>query len=141
MPSVGVRRGPGIVQPNGDLLTADSITLHIANTIARAAVLRATKDLGAGWMLVKKPGLVITPLAPPAVIAHELTCNDVPDHLVIRPGDPEWVDWAVVERAIAAHLQLQQTAPSRAEGVKGEVAVKQTKRIALAPSRKKPNSS
>lgn len=128
------KRGPGIIQPDGWLLTAEAVTQHIEDTNRRAALTRIVKDLGEGWSLIKRPGLIISTHEP--IVPAQVPCmRDVPDDMMIRPGDPMWVDNEVVERAIEKHRRAEQTSVGRVEGVKADVRGSQAKRAARNPPR------
>lgn len=135
-PPKNPKRGPGIIQPDGSLISAAEVTAHILDSGHRALIAGLVKILGPQWTYVKKPGLVI-PLNIPIEVGSTSTVGEVPEELVIRPGDPLWVDRAVIERAIESHRRVEQTAESRPETTKGEVLASQLKRAALNPPKRK----
>jgi len=133
-PTEKLKRGPGIIQPDGSLLTPESVTAHIESTIVAARLARARSKVGPGWKHLRNVGVVIVPALRQGV-APCRKMSDVPDAVVIRPGDPDWVDRRVIERAVAKR-RTKTRGKTKATALATDVATSQAVRIAHKPKRK-----
>lgn len=126
------KQGPGIIQPDGTLLTAGSITNSIRQLAAAGQLAAAKGSLGPEWVEISSPKVLASvnwpttgsPWSPPRGL------NDVPDSILLLPGDPMWVDRAVEDAARAAHAERAQLAAesSRPQSKKSDVSSNQAAR-------------
>lgn len=133
-----IKQGPGIIQPDGKLLTGPAVTKSILELNRQGTIAQAARFLGPAWRHVSSVGLLISPRPPQKRVLPTMSACDVPSQLVIGPGDRGWVSRADEDAAILAHAQLERAARPMVEKrtvVKGDVSDEQAKRKARSPKR------
>lgn len=101
------RRGPGILQDDGSILTPKLVTKSIEKANRAGDLKLAAEELGGGWKPFRFTGAVSSPPARRLTAAFSL--QRLPDELVISPGDDAWVDMVEVERRREREATLSPT--------------------------------
>jgi len=125
--------GPGIVQPDGSLMTGAAITKTIELLNAEGRRRSVAAILGDRWEYSRRQRSLIPVLMLPAV-GSVRSLDAVPEVCVIRPGDPEWVDLPAKMAVPATPPAKMATQPTTD---KAEVASRQSARKSRTPPKRK----
>jgi hypothetical protein len=133
-PTKRLKIGPGIIQPDGSLLTRQSVTESIRQLAEAAGLISAREAVGPGWTHVRTLGVVVVPSLR-QVVAPCRRCADVPCSVVIQPGDPDWVDRQVIDRAVARRRASKSAAKTINDHADGDLATRLSSRLKKKPRR------